>query len=172
MNAPTGFKVSVSAIAGQDLESIARLAREIWYLHYPGIITVKQIDYMLDQRYRPDCIAAQIKSGDAWWDKVEAGPRLEGFACYERGASPGSIKLDKLYVHPRVQGRGYGYALVQNAEQRSRARGFTRLYLQVNKGNTKSIAFYHKAGFQVSGQVTVDIGNGFIMDDFIMSKPI
>lgn len=160
----------ISAASPADAEAIARVAREIWYLHYPGIITVSQIDYMLGQRYQPDTIAEQINATEAWWDKLEVGSCLAGFAGYEPGSTANSVKLDKLYVHPRVQGRGYGYALVLHVEACSRDRGFSSLYLQVNKGNTASIAFYRKAGFVVTDNVKVDIGNGYFMDDFVMSK--
>ena len=160
----------ISAASPADAEAIARVAREIWYLHYPGIITVKQIDYMLGQRYQPETIAEQINENDAWWDKLEVGSCLAGFAGYEPGSVANSVKLDKLYVHPRVQGRGYGYALVLHVEACSRERGFSSLYLQVNKGNIASIAFYRKAGFEVTDNVKVDIGNGYLMDDFVMSK--
>jgi ribosomal protein S18 acetylase RimI-like enzyme len=46
------------------------------------------------------------------------------------------------------------------------------LYLQVNKGNTASIAFYRRAGFEVTDSVKVDIGHGYVMDDFVMSKQL
>ena len=162
----------ISAVTEQDVDAIAQLAREIWYLHYPGIITVGQIDYMLGQRYRPADIASQISTDEAWWDKIAVGSELAGFAGYEPGSNSESVKLDKLYVHPRVQGRGFGYALVRHVEARSRERGFSRLYLQVNKGNTASIAFYRQAGFEVTETIVVDIGNGYVMDDFVMSKQL
>jgi len=160
----------ISPLSERDLEPVARLAREIWYLHYPGIITVSQIDYMLTQRYQPDVIGTQVETDEAWWDKLEVGSSLAGFAGYERGSAAASVKLDKLYVHPRWHGCGYGYALVQNVEARSRERGYSMLYLQVNKGNAASIAFYRRAGFTVTDSVKVDIGRGYVMDDFVMSK--
>ena len=172
MTSGSNEKAHISAVSEHDVDAVARLAREIWYLHYPGIITVSQIDYMLDQRYQPAAIASQIKSNEAWWDKVATGSTLAGFAGYEPGSDAVSVKLDKLYIHPRVQGRGFGYALVQHVEARSRERGFSRLYLQVNKGNTASIAFYRRAGFAVTETVIVDIGNGYVMDDFVMSKQL
>lgn len=162
----------ISPVSTPDLEKVAQLAREIWYLHYPGIITVSQIDYMLAQRYQPNIIASQTATDKAWWDKLEVGSDLAGFASYERGSETASVKLDKLYVHPRVQRCGFGYELVQNVEARSRERGYSLLYLQVNKGNTASIAFYRKAGFAVTDSVSVDIGQGYVMDDFVMSKPL
>ncbi len=164
--------VRISPVIQADLQPVAHLARDIWYLHYPGIITVRQIDYMLAQRYQPDIIASQIESGEAWWDKLEADSRLAGFASYEPGSDPASIKLDKLYVHQRVMRRGLGYALLCRVEEQSRARGYRSLYLQVNKGNTESIAFYRHTGFTVTDRVKVDIGNGFFMDDLVLSKPL
>ena len=164
--------MKISALSKADLEPVSRLAREIWYLHYPGIITISQIDYMLAQRYCPDAIAAQIAAHQAWWDKIESGSLLAGFASHEPGSETGTVKLDKLYVHPRAQGRGLGQALVKHVEASAHSRGFRLLYLQVNKGNTASIAFYRKAGFDITDRVKVDIGDGYVMDDFVMSKAI
>jgi ribosomal protein S18 acetylase RimI-like enzyme len=52
------------------------------------------------------------------------------------------------------------------------AAGCTTLILAVNKRNEKAIAAYRKQGFAVRDSVCVDIGNGFVMDDFIMAKPL
>ena len=171
MNTVAGA-ATISPVNHADLEPIAQLARDIWYLHYPGIITVSQIDYMLAQRYQPDAISLQIESGEAWWDKLEVNSRLAGFASYESGADLLSMKLDKLYVHQRVMRRGYGSALLHHVEEQSRCRGYRSLYLQVNKGNSASIAFYRRSGFTVKGSVKVDIGNQFFMDDFVLSKSL
>jgi ribosomal protein S18 acetylase RimI-like enzyme len=164
--------VRISPVAGTDLQSLAQLARDIWYLHYPGMITVSQIDYMLAQRYQPEVIALQIESGEAWWDKLEVQSQLAGFASYEPGSESSSIKLDKLYVNQRFMRRGLGSALLNRVEEQSRSRGYRSLYLQVNKGNAPSIAFYRSNGFEVKDSVKVDIGNQFFMDDFVFSKSL
>lgn len=44
--------------------------------------------------------------------------------------------------------------------------------LNVNKRNEASIAFYRHCGFAVREEVVIDIGNGFVMDDYVMAKPI
>jgi len=170
MTSQCGETVLISPVSEPDLEPIARLAREIWYLHYPGIITVRQIDYMLAQRYRPDVIASQIAKQEAWWDKIEAGASLPGSICCEPDPATDSVKIDKLYVHPGVQRQGFGHALVEHADARAREHGFSTLYLQVNKGNAGSIDFYRRAGFDVTDSITVDIGGGYVMDDYVMSK--
>ena len=164
--------VRISPVTKADLGPLAQLARDIWYLHYPGLITVSQIDYMLAQRYKTAIIASQIESGEAWWDKLEVDSRLAGFASYEPGSEPSSMRLDKLYVHQREMRRGLGSALLIRVEEQSRSRGYRSLFLQVNKGNTASIAFYKHTGFTVKDCVKVDIGNKFFMDDFVLSKSL
>lgn len=42
--------------------------------------------------------------------------------------------------------------------------------LQVNKRNEKAIRVYRGAGYGVREEVVVDIGSGFVMDDYIMEK--
>src|SRR3982751_3537094 len=91
-----------------DVELLCALAREIWLQHYPGIITVKQIEYMLSQRYSPAAIRAQVRAGASSWIKLEARGVICGFANFERGSEPRSMKLDKLYVHQVVRGKGCG----------------------------------------------------------------
>jgi ribosomal protein S18 acetylase RimI-like enzyme len=171
MNAePTG--TSISPVHDVDIAPVIALARATWYQHYPGIITVAQIDYMLAQRYQENYIRAQIDSGGAWWDKIEVDGRLAGFASYEPGARPDSVKLDKIYIHQRFQGRGLGSALLAHIERVSAQRGCDRVWLQVNKNNISSIAMYKRNGYRVAESVTFDIGLGFVMDDYIMDKQV
>lgn len=51
----------------------------------------------------------------------------------------------------------------------ARDRDCTELLLTVNKGNGTSIAIYRKAGFTVRDEAVFDIGNGFVMDDLVMT---
>ena len=46
------------------------------------------------------------------------------------------------------------------------------MILAVNKQNSRAIAAYLKNGFAVREAVRVEIGNGFVMDDFIMAKSL
>jgi GNAT superfamily N-acetyltransferase len=162
----------ISPVGASEVPDICALAREIWYQHYPGIITVRQIDYMLDQRYRPEVILEQIASGHAWWDKLEIGGRLAGFVQYEPGSKSASMKLDKIYVHGRYRGKGYGSALLRHVEEQARRLGMQTLYLQVNKGNANSIEVYRRNSFEVTDKIKVDIGGGFWMDDYVMEKKV
>ena len=56
-----------------EIDSVVALARSIWNRHYPGIISQAQIDYMLDQRYTPARLAAELRDPDIDWSLALLG---------------------------------------------------------------------------------------------------
>ena len=164
--------VLIAPVVPDDVERISALAAEIWRHHYPSIISAAQIEYMLKQRYAPSVLRAELKRCDLWWDKLLADGEIVGFASYFLMDRPGAMKLDKLYVHPGYQRSGYGGMLIGQACARARTRGCSTLTLAVNKNNRHAIAAYLKHGFRVSEAVVKDIGGGFVMDDYLMVKPV
>ncbi len=172
MSMPARENFSIAALRDADIAPVCVLAREIWMQHYPGIITVRQIEYMLAQRYSPDAIRGQLQAGEAWWDKLEVLGELCGFASYQRGVQAREMKLDKLYVHQLFRGKGFGAALIDHVAKAARRHGMDQLYLQVNRYNHASVAAYLRTGFAVAKTVKVDIGDGFFMDDYVMSRSL
>ncbi|MBI2508766.1 MAG: GNAT family N-acetyltransferase [Betaproteobacteria bacterium] len=164
--------VRIEPLVETDIEPLVTLAGEIWRAHYPGMVSTAQIEYMLAQRYEPQLIRAELGRGDVWWDKLLVGDEMAGFASYFLGGVPGEMKLDKLYVHPRHQRHGYGGMMVARACEVARGQGCSRLALAVNKNNRSAIAAYLKHGFRVADAVVKNIGGGFVMDDYIMEKPV
>lgn len=163
---------AIAPVREADIDELIALARAIWHAHYPGMITVEQIEYMLAQRYSPELVRTQLATPGVWWDKLTVDGRMVGFSCCELTDHPGEMKLDKLYVDHRLHGNGYGSRLLRNLDARAQAAGCTRVYLQVNKNNRGAVAAYERNGFSIEQAATFDIGNGFIMDDYIMAKRI
>ena len=146
------------------------LAGVIWRHHYPGIVSMEQIDYMLAQRYTPVLMRAQMHSDNAWWDKAVLDGQIVGFAQYEQGGR--WMKLDKLHVHQDFQRQGYGGRMLAHVEDEARRRGLGAVRLNVSRRNLKSIAAYRKSAYAVVDSVVTDIGRGFVMDDYIMEKKL
>ena len=159
-------------LQSEDVEQLAALAREIWYAHYPAIIDTAQIEYMLGQRYALDVVREELRREGLWWRKLMVGAEMAGFASCFLAAAGGEMKIDKLYVHPRCQRRGYGGRLIARAAEVAAGRGCDRLTLAVNKNNRSAIGAYLKHGFRIAESVVKDIGAGFVMDDYIMIKPL
>ena len=148
----------------EHVAEIARLAAIVWRAHYPGIISGEQINYMLARMYDLDVLRDEIANGVTYLRALE-GDELLGFAAY--GPSGKEIKLHKLYVHPERQRCGIGGALLEQVERGCKGR---TLMLTVNKQNHKAVAAYKKHGFVIRNSVVVDIGGGFVMDDYVMEK--
>jgi GNAT superfamily N-acetyltransferase len=146
------------------------LAHAIWRAHYPGIITVEQIDYMLAQRYRPVLVRQFIARGDLWL-AARAGETLVGFA-HAHPMQPGDYKLDKLYVQTDLQHHGIGAALMAGVERHCREHGVERLVLRVNRENHKAIRAYLKYGFKIATLIDEDIGEGYVMNDYVMAREL
>ena len=162
----------IAPLAAADVEELCALAAQIWHAHYPAIISVAQIEYMLAQRYNPALVRDELQRSDLWWDELRVNGRMTGFASYFLTANAGEMKLDKLYVHHDYQRRGYGGMLLDRAVLTARAHGCRKLVLAVNKLNRNAIAAYEKNGFRIADAVVKDIGGGFVMDDYIMAKNV
>ena len=164
--------VRITALAADDVDELCTLAAEIWRAHYPAIISMAQIEYMLAQRYVPQIVREELKRGDLWWDQLLVNNQMTGFSSYLLTRHAGEMKLDKLYVHPDHQRKGYGGMLLDRVITVARAYGCEKLVLAVNKNNRNAIAAYEKHGFRIAEAVVKDIGGGFVMDDYIMSKNV
>ena len=164
------MSVEISPVLAVDVEVVAALARVVWQDAYSGIITQAQIDYMLEQRYNPQRLQEELNTPGIWWDKALVEGGLAAFSSTLLTSTPGEMKLDKLYVDPARQRLGLGARLIEHVAQRALGLGCHTLILAVNKHNTRAIAAYKKSGFVEREAVRVDIGNGFVMDDFIMAK--
>jgi len=56
-------------------------------------------------------------------------------------------------------------------ERDARKRGLNSLWLTVNKGNP-TVSTYQQWGFRIAAAIVMDIGGGFVMDDYRMEKPV
>ena len=106
--------VQIQRVTSADAEAIAELAAEIWRTHYNDIISAAQIEYMLAQRYMPALIRDELARG-VLWDKLHIAGRVVSYSSYFPVSEGREMKLDKLYVHPSQQRRGYGGLLIARA---------------------------------------------------------
>ncbi len=163
-------EIEIAPLRLEEAEALVDLAGFIWRRHYPGIITPEQIEYMLAQRYKPGLVRQLLARGDLWL-AARAGETLIGFA-HSHPLQEGDYKLDKLYVHPDWQRHGIGGRLADTLASHARRHGSGRLLLRVNRQNQAAIGAYLKNGFRVATVIVEDIGNGFVMDDYVMIKEL
>jgi diamine N-acetyltransferase len=152
-----------------DIPLLRELCFQVWPQTYAGIISPRQIDYMLNLMYSESSLQQQMKDG-AQFIFVYEGAAPVGFASYEK-IRPGVFKLHKLYVLLSQQGKGTGRYMIDHIIGKIKEQGAIALQLQVNRRN-KARSFYEKLGFAVIEEFDFDIGNGYVMDDYVMEKII
>lgn len=158
-------------IAGRtDIPSIREMARRIWIPAYTGIITTEQIGYMLNKMYSEESLIHQLEMEKCTFYILYEGNIDLGFASISM-RSPELFRLNKLYVDTTLHGKGLGKQLLLKLEEHTKESGGGILELNVNKNNP-AIHFYRSQGFQIYRDEVIDIGNGFVMDDFVMRKDI
>ncbi|WP_435171948.1 GNAT family N-acetyltransferase [Paenibacillus glycanilyticus] len=150
---------------------VARLAGQIWREHYVSMITIEQIDYMIEKFQSVSAITDQIRNqGYEYYLLQQQDGSAAGYLSIR--ADNGKLFLSKFYVSKEHRGRGYASQAMAFIEQLCKERGLSHIWLTVNRDNASSIAVYEKKGFVNVREQVADIGNGYVMDDFIMEKEI
>ena len=154
----------------EDINEIGFLANEIWPKVYDYMISPDQIRYMLNLFYTPESLYRQMLEQHHVFFLAELDDVPVGFASVGK-IDEGVFRLHKLYVQPELHGKGVGKALVEAVLDEAFEGGGRKLQLTVNKNN-KSVTFYQRLGFNITGEQKLDIGSGYFMDDYIMEREI
>jgi N-acetylglutamate synthase-like GNAT family acetyltransferase len=148
-----------------DIASIRQIATITWPVAYGTYISKAQLDYMLDMMYSGDSLEDQMNKGHQFF-MAEHNSEAIGFASVSK-EEDNACKLNKLYVLPTAQKTGAGKALLFKTIDYARSLAASCVYLQVNKQNNAQ-QFYSKHGFTIREASILEIGGGYIMDDYIM----
>ena len=150
----------------EEIDNLAKKADVIWHEYFPGIISVEQIDYMVDMFLAPHSIKEEMKESYEFYLEYDANGENVGFMVVKPEKE--RLFISKLYVDKEHRGQGFARPMLIKSKEIARQNGLNRMYLTVNKYNMPSIDVYKHWGFEVIEEVETDIGNGFIMDDYVM----
>lgn len=159
-------KANISHIA-----TIEKLARVIWPVAYAEILSQEQLDYMLDMFYSEEALTAQLEKGHVFYLVQNTSGDSLGFVSYELNCEPHKTKIHKIYVLPETQGLGLGKLLFEKVREEALKANQKVIFLNVNKYN-KALHFYIKLGFTTTKEEVIDIGRGYVMDDFVLEVAI
>lgn len=151
---------------------IAKLAREIWQEHYTPIIGDEQVAYMLRKFQSADRIWTDINEKGYTYCWISTEGRPAAYMAYQEQKDQNKCFLSKLYVKKPYRGQKMARALMAHLVNTCRQHNIHEIYLTVNKNNNHSIEAYKKMMFQVYDAVITDIGQGFVMDDYVMHRII
>jgi GNAT superfamily N-acetyltransferase len=160
----------IEAVTGYDqVEIVEGLADEIWNEHFTRIIGKAQVDYMLDKFQSKEAIAEQMKNGFLYFLIIRNDSCVGYIGVQPKGSQ---LFLSKLYIIAAERGSGLGRKAIAFVEKLARDTGASKISLTVNRYNLDTIEAYKRFGFEITGSLVQDIGNGFVMDDYRMEKPV
>ena len=169
----------------EDQERLAELAGRIWREYWPAIIGEAQTEYMVAHFQSLEAIRRDMAKADEpyeYWFVVSDAkdahggdvcePHVVGYTGGHHEAATNRFFISKIYLLAEERGKGYAGKVIAFYEDLCRARGLSAMYLTVNKYNELGIRAYRGKGFATIDAVETAIGEGFIMDDYIMEKQV
>lgn len=150
------------------------IAVATWAETYKDILSDKQMAYMLDMMYSPAALDEQMNKLQHHFYLIRdySSGHWQGFVSYEFDYKGGqSTKLHKLYVLPECHGLGMGRILIDKVCEDARGYGNRSVLLNMNRNNP-TLGFYKHIGFEIVAEEDIDIGNGFVMEDYVFEKQV
>lgn len=159
--------IEITKAHKQHIPAIKQLAEQMWPVAFASILSAQQIDYMMEMMYSAASLAKQMDEGHQYaiakFDKQNIG-----YVSYEIDHSKSNkTKIHKLYISPQHQRHGVGKAIIDYVTKQALEQKNYSLFLNVNKYNSQAISFYRKHYFVLVKEEAIDIGDGFIMDDYV-----
>ena len=155
----------------EHIPIIIYLTKKIWPVAYGEILSKAQLDYMIDKFYNEPALCELMQKGHIFYVAQDDKDNYVGFVSYEINSEPNKTKIHKIYVLPETQGTGLGRQFFELVKEKAIENNQKAIFLNVNKYNN-AIHFYTKLGFTKVKDEVIDIGNGYVMDDYVMEVAV
>lgn len=155
-----------------DCARIRELASQVWAPTYRSILSEAQLDYMFEMMYATDSIRRQMTELGHQYFIVFADDSPAGYLSIEKTAENNYI-FQKIYTLPALHGKGVGRFLFEQGVYYLKSvhpTPFT-IELYVNRNNP-AVGFYEHLGMKITATRDHDIGNGYFMNDYIMTMDV
>lgn len=164
--------ITITEAFVEDIAKIQEIANITWPITYGEILTKEQLDYMLDLIYSNEALSKQIQNKEQLFYLISDSESVIGFIGIEHNYKNKAItKIHKIYLLPETQGKGFGKIVFEEIGKMALENNSNELLLNVNRFNT-ALNFYKKLGFEIKEKVDIEIGNGYLMEDYVMGKNI
>ena len=130
-----------------------------------------------DNLTRPDAywrerLAEAARGEQSWLLFARAEGRIIGMmGAYRTGED--EVHVIAVYVSPQWRGRGVSTALMTRLlEEIARDPAIRTATLGVTKGQDAALALYRRFGFEITGEKSVEMGDGQIHDQILMARAV
>lgn len=157
----------------EDIPLINRLAWIVFPHTYKELLSIGQIDFMMDWMYSEKNLHKQMTEDGHIYFLAYQGDKPAGYLSIQPEGEH-TYHLQKIYVLPEFQGMKLGKLLFRQAIQAIKELHPEpcQMRLNVNRYNTKAVEFYQRMGMKKVFEGDFDIGHGYLMTDYIMALDI
>ena len=166
--------ISITQATESDIHVIKSMADVVFRYTYSSILTAEQVEYMMEWMYSDKSLEKQFSDLHSFFIAWCNGIPVGYMSIQKESITEDNITvyhLHKLYIMPEWQGSGVGELLFKQAlEYASENKNTTkaRIELNVNRYN-KAVGFYIRMGMKIAREGDFLIGEGYYMNDYIMS---
>ena len=147
------------------------MAEQIWKECYAEILSTEQIDFMLERFQSVEAITRQVEQeGFSYFLISDSELGDVGFCGIS--IQEDRMYLSKIYLRQEARSRGLFSMMLKRLLEIADQNSLSTIWLTVNRENLRAIERYEHLGFRSVRTQVAEIGNGFVMDDFIMELPV
>ena len=166
------MNLSIRKADANDCSLIRELASQIWEPTYNSILSEEQLEYMFEMMYSVEHINMQMTESGHQFFIAYVDDEPAGYLSIEKKSDDEFI-FQKIYALPKLHGKGLGRYMFEQGiaylKEIHPAPFIIELY--VNRQNP-AVDFYEHIGMKKIDTRDHDIGNGYFMNDYIMSMKI
>nr|WP_245529045.1 GNAT family N-acetyltransferase [Beutenbergia cavernae] len=173
---------SIRAAASTDAAALADLAAATFPLACPPDTTLGSARAFVAEHLSAERFSAYLRDPDRTVLVAEDATGLVGYTMLVAGEpydahvaelviDRPTIELSKCYALPRMHGTGTSRLLIDASLDAARSGGARSVWLGVNQQNARARAFYAKAGFDVVGTKTFQVGER-LEDDYVLVRQL
>lgn len=163
------IKIETATI--KDIPTIQKISNIVWPITFGEILSKEQIEYMMEMMYSDESLTKQMTNDDHHYILAKENEEYIGYLSYQTNIDNRYCKIHKLYVLPTGQGKGIGRKFIEYVKQIAITEKDQYLRLHVNRYN-HALEFYKHLGFSVAFTEDIDIGNNFLMEDYVLEMKI
>ncbi len=158
--------ITFQIVTIEKFKQLAELANIIWHEYWTEILSPEQIDYMVDKFQSENAIINQYKNENYTYYFITLNKENIGY--FGISEKQYFLFLSKFYIKKDFRHNRFGTKAFELIKKIAKDKNYKSIKLTVNKYNKNTIQIYLKWGFKIVDSVITNIGNDFVMDDYIM----